>query len=166
MIVGFNGDWEYCDQIIVEKEAFLKKAFRWNRVRYIGKNISCPEYDNLRVDALPMQNASKWFGKRKERYLISPISNAVYLEILKEADIQQDELKETEKIIMKRFISQDRFVEIVTGAEEYNFLISWVREHQAESEKLDMDEIRNLYQIMVRDIYDLNLQEKPMESEA
>lgn len=57
------------------------------------KNISCPEYDNLRVDALPMQNASKWFGKRKERYLISPISNAVYLEILKEADIQQDELK-------------------------------------------------------------------------
>lgn len=166
MIVGFNGDWEYCDQEEIDKDTFLKKAFQWNRVRYIGKNVNCPEYDNLRVDMLPMQNVSKWFGKRKERYLISPISNTVYLEILKAADIQLGELKENSPIIMKHFISQESFVDIVTGVEEYDFLISWVKEHQIEDEKLDTEEISSLYQTMIRDIYDRNLQEEPMESEA
>lgn len=154
MINGFHGSWEYADQKEMTRDSFLKEAFQWSRTRYIAENISCPEYDDLRVDALPMHNSARWFEKRKELYLISPISNTVYLEVLKVANIQKnDAIKEIAPEI-KQALDRERFVEIVTGDGGYAFLIEWVYAHQSQKEKLDKEEIQNAYLKMIRDIYD------------
>lgn len=154
MINGFHGSWEYADQKEMTRDSFLKEAFQWSRTRYIAENISCPEYDDLRVDALPMHNSARWFGKRKELYLISPISNTVYLEVLKVANIQKnDAIKEIAPEI-KQALDRERFEEIVTGDGGYAFLIEWVYAHQSQKEKLDKEEIQYAYLKMIRDIYD------------
>jgi hypothetical protein len=168
MISGINEDWNYHSQTEIKEGELLEKAFRiWNK-RYIVANVSCPKYNQLKVDKIPAMESVKKYSERKETYLISPIGYGVYTKVLlcmglSVADISV--LEDGEKIIMKRYITQKQFVQIVTEdeyADEYQFLISWVFQHQLSgtAEKLGKEDIDRIYKKWIEDIYTANFKKK------
>lgn len=167
MITGMDKDWNYYPQTTITKSDFLKNAFSGKRKRYIGENISCKEYNCLRIDELPgMQNIYS-YSERKNKYLVSPISRQLYLKILRLIEIDESEVVRDKKITMERIISKDEFLQEVIQEQDYQFLISWVYEHQVDydTEPFEQDMIDMQYRKMIEDIYSNNLQEVSAESE-
>lgn len=169
LITGLDEDWEYVQQSIITKEKFLRKAFDYtkNHERYIARNEKCLEYENLQVDTLPSEETRGWYGKRKEIFLISPISRRCFHQILYEANIDALENRlESGEFEMQLLMKKEVFVQIVTKMPDYLYLLDWVWEHQVKEQekRLDRLEIEKEYRKMIEDIYEENLRKKIKES--
>ncbi len=164
LITGLNEDWEYVQQSKIRKDKFLRNTFDYakNHERYIARNEKCDEYENLQVDTLPGEETQGWYGKRKEIFLISPISRRCFQQIVAEANIDVENRQESDAFVMQVFMNKEEFLQIVTKMPEYPYLLDWVWEHQvmAQEKRLDRLDIEKEYRKMIEDIYELNLKKK------
>ena len=162
-IRGLEEDWNYEPSNVVSQEEFLKKAFWMDKGRrYIGENVDCKEFHDLRVTQLPARQQAKVYERRIRTYLISPISGRVFnklllamdisdLEILKDSSCLEAEIRAGQALLPK-----DKFVELITKEEDYQFLISWVHQHRCpDADRLDLEEIDDMYKKMLEDMYGL-----------
>lgn len=168
MISGIEEDWDYKPQEILEEKEFLQNMLRIRDKRYVAENKDCGKYNELKVDRLPAQMVKKKNSERKETYLISPIGHGAYMNILLNMEIQTSAVEETpknEKIVMNRFISKKKFLQLITEDKyktEYEFLISWVYHYQlaASNNKLGKEDIDKKYRKMLEEAYDVNFKKK------
>ena len=73
------------------------------------------------------------------------------LEILKNSSCLEAEIRAGQALLPK-----DKFVELITKEEDYQFLISWVHQHRCpDADRLDLEEIDDMYKKMLEDMYGL-----------
>lgn len=115
--------------------------------RYVtGK--SADKYPQLRIKALPFRFND---SEREETYLLSPISNYKYKNI-----VEMKKIVETKN--EKRKLSYEDFRELIWGKRgselpEYHMLIEWVVKHQVEANRYTNIKIAKAYDDFLFDIY-------------
>lgn len=166
-IKGLDEDWDYEPSDVITKEKFLADAF-WVDAgcRYVGENVDCPRYNCLQVTHLPARQRIRAYERRNKTYIVSPISGRTFNKLLLTQDFSNAmELKKAIKA--KHFLlSKDKFIALITEEEDYQFLISWVHQHQrSDVEKLNLKEISDTYKKMLEDMYDFIFNEGGSRSE-
>ena len=161
-IKGLDEDWDYEPSDVVTKEKFLEDAF-WADAgcRYVGENVDCPRYNCLQVTHLPARQRIRAYERRSKTYIISPISDKVFHKLLLALDLNgtaslfgSTALKEEIKA-NRSLLHREKFIALITEEEDYQFMISWVHQHQRPNvEKLDLKEISDTYKKMLEDMYD------------
>lgn len=155
-IKGMDEDWDYEPSDVVTKEQYLEEAFWTNRGhRYVGENVDCPRYNCLQVTHLPARQRVRAYERRSKTYIISPINGRIFNKLLLALDLS-DAMALKKEIKADRFLlSRDKFIALLTEEEDYQFLISWVHQHQRpDAEKLDLKGISDMYKKMLEDMYD------------
>lgn len=151
---------EQTQRAMSQKEFFDQVFCSVQTERYIGKNISCPPYDALKVKCIPGEESRIDFHNE---YLIAPISNVLFRKVLEAAEADPDERKEgqeadkaeTKKYIVSSEFTKKAFLDIIHQSSEFKFLISWVYENQCAKnvERLSKDDIKGLYTKMLEEMY-------------
>jgi hypothetical protein len=162
-------------QQVITEEKLLYEVFQFDeRERYVGKNISCKPYDSLKVKYMPgdLQEA----GENNE-YLISPISRALFQQVLEAAEVnpaeskinnlnnvsgtqidktnRKDSVENVSKYGVNRWFTKKSFLEIVHKSLEYEFIINWVYQNRCAENDTDItkERIQAVYDEMLEAMY-------------
>ena len=128
----------------------------------MGENVDCACYNSLQVTHVPARQRTMAYERRSKTYIISPISSKIFHKLLLALDINdmtlaQESINLEEKIRENHsLLPKDKFIALISAEEDYQFLISWVHQHQrSDIKRLDLKEISDTYKKMLEDMYDL-----------
>lgn len=119
--------------------------------RVIESNISMKEYKSIFVEQLPFNVEQK---KEKQKYCISPI------DFYAKSQIEVERVHMTVKIAgessktEREEINLKRFKELVMNEQSgFEFVVTWVTNHQLNHPRRTREEIRDVYERLIEDIY-------------
>lgn len=125
--------------------------------RVIVSNCSIREYETILVERLPFDvEQQREKEEEEQRYYISPIDSYAKNQIESERGSMTVTIGE-KKFVTEREknITLDRFKEVVMSEQSgFEFVVTWVTNHQLNKPRKTRQEIRKVYEGLIKDIYE------------